>query len=265
MNDLNTLPFVSNATAQPKALASQEVACDHCGMYGMCGEAGLSRDTQMLEQVVSRRTPLARHSPLFSAGEPFQYLYALKSGSLAAKVEDGKGGSRIVGFYFPGDLLGLDAIEDRHYHTTVVAMEKSSVCKLDYDSVPLLGEHQGSFYRELIQAMSNRMMFERWTSLLLGTQSTEQRVAAFMLYFSSQLKVRGLPHLEFRLPMTRRDIADYLGLAMETVSRALSGLQKKGVLATKGRSTQISSLQGLHKLAELTPELTALSLVSRED
>jgi CRP/FNR family transcriptional regulator len=225
----------------------------------MCEEAGLSRDIRLLKQVVSRRTPLARHATLFDADTPFQYLYAVKSGALAAMTPDGQGGSKIHGFYFPGDILGLDAIESSRYQQTVVALEKSSICKLDYNNAPLLGEHQAGFYQQLIQAMSHQLMSERWTSLLLGTQSTEQRLAAFVLYLSSQLKARGLPHLDFRMPMTRRDIADYLGMAMETVSRAISGLQKKGLVVLQGRNTAISNLEALLQLASLKVDLSALS------
>lgn len=259
MNDLNTVPFSPRAVVEATALSGQQVACDHCGLYGMCEEAGLSRDTGLLQQVVSRRTALARRATLFQSGAPFQYLYAVKSGALAAMAPDAQGENKILGFYFPGDILGLDAIESGHYHHTVVALEKSSVCKLDYNNVALLGEHQAGFYHQLIHAMSNQLMSERWTSLLLGTQSTEQRLAAFVLFLSSQLKVRGLPHLAFRMPMTRRDIADYLGMAMETVSRAISGLQKKGVVVLQGRNTSISNLDGLLEMAALKVDLTTFS------
>lgn len=255
MNNMNTPRAEVHATA----LSLQQVACDHCGLFGMCEEAGLSRDIQQLKQVVSRRTPLARHATLFEADAPFQYLYAVKSGSLAATTPDGQGGSKIHGFYFPGDILGLDAIDSGSYQQTVVALEKSSICKLDYKNVPLLGEHQAGFYQQLIQAMSHQLMSERWTTLLLGTQSTEQRMAAFVLYLSSQLQSRGLPHLEFRLPMTRRDIADYLGMAMETVSRSISGLQKKGLVILQGRNTSINNLEALLELAALNVDLSALS------
>lgn len=240
MNDLNTPPLSARLKGRLKPFADQEVACNHCGMYGMCEEAGLSRDPQMLDRVVRRRAFVARGAELFQAGEPFKYLYAVKSGSFAAVGEDGEGKRKIYGFYFPGDMLGLDAIENGSYHNSVVALEKSSVCKLDYENVVMLGERQSGFYRQLINAMSNRMLVERWTALLLGIQSTEQRLAAFLYYLSTHLEVRGLPHREFRLSMTRQDIADHLGMAMETASRAFSGLQKKGVMALKGRNTCIN-------------------------
>jgi CRP/FNR family transcriptional regulator len=259
MNDLNIVSFFPRTEVHAKALSSQQVACDHCGLFGMCEEAGLSRDIELLQQVVSRRTALARRSTLFAVDTPFKYLYAVKSGALAAVTPDGQGGNKIQGFYFPGDILGLDAIESSRYQQTVVALEKSAVCKLDYNNISLLGEHQAGFYQQLIQAMSHQLMSERWTSLLLGTQSTEQRLAAFVIYLSSQLKARGLPHLNFRMPMTRRDIADYLGMAMETVSRAISGLQKKGLVVLQGRNTAISNLEALLDMAALKVDLTALS------
>ncbi|MCW8917911.1 MAG: helix-turn-helix domain-containing protein [Gammaproteobacteria bacterium] len=236
-------------------LSRQEVACDHCGMFGLCEEAGLSRDMALLERVVHRRTALARRATLFHAGDPFRCLYAVKSGALAAVSGGGQGDGKILGFYFPGDILGLDALESDRYPTTVMALEKSVICRLEYGSVPLLGAHQAGFYQQLIRAMSRQLMAERWTSLLLGTQSTEQRMAAFVLFLSLQLKRRGLPYLEFRMPMTRRDIGDYLGMAMETVSRAISALQKRGFVVLQGRNTKISNLEGLREMAAITSQL----------
>lgn len=253
MNDLNPPP----QTTTPQS--HQEVACNRCGMFGMCMEAGLSRDERLLTQVVSRRTPVPRHATLVQNHAPFDYLYAVKSGSLAA-VDRGQGeGRRILGFYFPGDLIGLEAIESGQYHQTVVALERSSICRLDYAKVPLLGEHQAGFYRQLLHAMSQRLIFEQWSSRLLGAHTTEQRIASFLLYLSSHLHARGLPYLEFRLPMTRADIASYLGMAMETVSRSFSALQKGGLVALKGRTTRLCDLQGLHQLAELSPQFTTLA------
>lgn len=261
MNNLNIGNVVACSTAEARSLASQQVACDHCGLFGMCEEAGLSRDVHLLERVVHRRTALARHAKLFQAGAEFSALYALKSGSLAAIAEDEKGQRKILGFYLPGDVLGLDAIDGRRYQSTVIALEKSSVCKLDYERVPELGEHQAGFYQQLINAMSQRLVAERWTSLLLGMQSTEQRLAAFLISVSAQLKARGLPHVAFRLPMTRQDIADYLGLAMETVSRTFSALQKQGLLAMQGRNTCINDMEGLYAVASLRFDLKRYGLV----
>ncbi len=251
MNDLNTFPISSPITKPVTALSSQEVACDHCGMFRLCGEAGFPHNLPLFNQVVSRRAELVRNGELLHAGQPFRHLFAVKSGALAEVGVDSEGNRKVFGFYFPGDMLGFDAIDSGQHCHTVVALEKSAVCKLDYANVALLGEQQSGFYHQLISAMSSRLKFEHWTSLLLGTHSTEQRLAAFMLYLSLHLKARGLAHEEFRLPMTRRDIADYLGMAMETVSRALGTLQKKGILVLKGRSTRISDMEALIADADL--------------
>lgn len=263
MNNLNIPPLSERTLTDAKPLASQEVSCHCCGMLGMCEEAGLNHDTHMLDQVVNRRTPLARDAVLHRAGDPFTKIYAVKSGALAAVGEEVEGGRKIFAFYFPGDTLGLDAIADGCYLNTVVALEKSSICELNYDHVSLLGEQQDGFNQQLIQAMSERLKLERWATLLLGAQSTEQRLASFMIYISTHLKARNLPHLVFRLPMTRQDIADYLGLAKETVSRAFSGLQKKDVLMMRGRNTHIIDLQSLYAQAALPPEMMPLSSAAR--
>ena len=146
-------------------------------------------------------------------------------------------------------VLGLEAMADDHYRHDARALTNTSVCRLELDEVDSLGDKQAAFTQALMQLMSHQLHQEYRLFQLLGTHSTEQRLATFLLNYASRLHENGMPYLEFRLPMTRRDIADYLGIALETVSRVFKQFQDKGLLEVRGKMTRICNVDGLNALA----------------
>lgn len=236
------------------AAKHSEVTCERCGLYGLCLLAGLkSTESKLIDQVVSRRKPVAKDRYLYRAGDPFRGMFAVKTGAFKACMETGEHADHIVDFHVAGELIGLEAIETGYYAHSVIAMESSSVCELDLDAVPFAGAQMQEFQSELIHTMSSKILHSQWLSTLIGTRSAEQRVAAFLVYLSARFSNRGLPSLEFRLPMSREEIADYLGLALETVSRMFKRFQGRDLLTARGRQTQIHNLNGLQDVAGVYP------------
>lgn len=226
-----------------------EVVCDHCGLYGLCRLAGLETDdTELLERIVARRQPVAKGQVLYRAGDPSNGVFAVKSGAFKAYVE-GEDGPKVVDFHLGGELLGLEALEGGRYGQTVEALEAGSVCAMAVDDTQLVGQPLLEFQQQLIRTMSEKIQHDQWLTSLIGTQSAEQRVAAFLVNLSHRLADRGLPATEFRLPMSRDDIADYLGLALETVSRMFRRFQAQGLLVARGRYTRLFDPDGLRDLA----------------
>ncbi|NOX08190.1 MAG: helix-turn-helix domain-containing protein [Gammaproteobacteria bacterium] len=237
----------------PIQLSKQWVRCDNCGLFGICNELGLNSDMKLFDRLITRCSHVLKETRLFDVDDEFNYLYVVKSGFIATFSSDDHATGRMTGLYFPGDLVGLDAIERGAYNSYAIALEESSVCMMDYSQVHLLEDRKTGFYHQLVSAMSNRIMHERWFSTFISARSTEERLASFLIYISSRLYVRGLPHIEFRLPITRRDIAEYLGLAVETVSRGFRRFQDNGVLTTSGRKIRIDNLDKLMLSAALEP------------
>ena len=246
-------------TEQPKrrnrTKPPAEVVCDKCGLFGLCMLAGLEQpNSELLDKVVARRQPVPRGDFLFEAGERFRGIFAVKSGSFKASTKPNGHGEKVVDFHFGGELLGLEGIEAGQYAHSVRALENSSVCVLDFSQVPFTGQQLVDFQQELIRTMSDKILQDQRLSGLLGTRSAEQRVAAFLVYVSIRFSEHGLPGMEFRLPMSRDEIADYLGLALETVSRMFKRFQSQELLVARGRHTRLLDVAALKDIAGMEPD-----------
>jgi CRP/FNR family transcriptional regulator len=220
----------------------------------MCRVAGLgSKEACLMESIVERRVPVAEGEGLVAAGDAFEHLYAVKSGAFKTVARTPDGNEQIVAFHLPGDIIGVEAVGTRRHTYDVVALNDSRACRLNYRALQALQPQMPEFQQALIEAMSRRILHDQWMSGLLGTQTAERRIAAFVLSVSVRLDDRDLPGSQFRLPMSREDIANYLGLAVETVSRTLKQLHHRGVLMARGRNTQIKERVELEALANFKP------------
>lgn len=244
---------LSNSTSYSrKRLPPKEVGCCQCGLYGMCQVGGLeSADKHKIDSLVQRRKLVENGGDLIQAGEEFNKLFAVKSGMFKAVTEFDDGRSQVVDFFLPGELIGLDAIHDRVHLYKVTALEDSSVCELDFYAMLDMENEYGRFQQKLMDALVAKTRLTQFQPLLMGAQTAEQRLAVFLVGISSRFHARGLSGEEYRLSMRRMDIADYLGLALETVGRVFKRFEQRGLLACRGRDTQIGDFQGLMEIAGL--------------
>lgn len=231
---------------------SNVVECESCGLYGMCQVAGLDAPVpDLIDEIVGRREPVGVAQNVIAAGTPFGEIYAVKSGSFKTYVTMANGDQQIIDFYFPGELMGLEGLSEGTYPHTVEALEASSVCRLDFAKLELLGERLGEFQKQLINALSKRARQDQWVPLLMGAQNAEQRTATFLLSLSSRFAEHELPSVRFKLPMSRHDIANYLGLAVETVSRMFQRFQSMELLEVHGRHVELRDIDALRVIAGL--------------
>ena len=224
--------------------------CAQCQVHELCLPMGLSEsEVGELEQVIERRQVLKAGERLFHQGQPFRHLYMVRSGAVKTLVVDADGEERITGFHLPGELLGLDAIADECHTCMAQALETSSVCHVPFTDLEGLARLLPSLQHHLLRLMSREIQRDQQALVLLGTATAEQRLAAFLLNISCRYRQQGLsPHL-FHLSMARRDMANYLGLALETVSRAMSRFQQLGVISSAGREVTINDGAALRALA----------------
>ncbi len=242
--------------------ARNEVACQQCELHGLCRGLGLgSSDETCLQRVVSRRLPVAKHELLYPANAPGDAVFAVKSGTFKSVVALADGSEQIVDFHYPGELIGLEGVAAGHYGFAVRALTPSGVCRMRIDDLPLAPEEQLQFQRRLAEALSRKAHHSHSSFLLIGAKGAEQRLATFLIGVSERLSVRGLPSRRFRLPMGRHDIANYLGLAVETVSRTFTRFQNDGILTLRARDTRIVDMQRLRDLARLPPAETLRRMV----
>lgn len=232
---------------KPGRRGKTEVGCNHCDLLGFCNLAGLGRDEICLEKIVHRRVPVASGETLVVCGESSEMLYAVKSGMFKSVLYTHDGAERVVDFFVPGELIGLDAMDCGGYRHTVIAVEDSSVCVLEIQQLlqpPMLE----MFKDQLIAALVWKLRLDQARFRMLGAQTAEQRLAMFLLDMAERLRRHGLPDTQFRLSR-RCDIAGYLGLALETVGRTLKRFEQQGWIETRGRYTCLHQLAALEKLA----------------
>jgi len=242
--------FRSSTAAPLTDIARGKVACKDCSLFQLCLPVGIGADDLAeLDQIIKRRRPIQRGDHLFVNQDSFKSIYAVRSGSLKtySLTEDGR--EQVTGFFLPGEIVGLDAIGSGEHLCAARALETTSVCEIPFEDLETLGERLPALPKQLLRIMSNEMHHDQLLLMLLGKRSADERLAAFLLSMSLRFGQRGYSSSEFNLSMSRNDIANYLGLAVETVSRVLSRLQEEGVLSVRSRHVHLLDQARLDKLA----------------
>jgi CRP/FNR family transcriptional regulator len=185
---------------------------------------------------------------IYQAGERFAHLHVLNSGFVKIVTLSPDGRQQVVGLKFRGDWLGFDGIANSNYSCDAVAMDTGELWSIRYDV--LLAACSGNL--ELLtvfhEAMSRELAHDRDSLMSVCTLPADARVAEFLRYWVESLASRGQRTDEIALRMTRAEIGNYLGMTLETVSRALSRLAREKLIgfASKGRrDVQIPNVDAL--------------------
>ncbi|MDH5358313.1 MAG: fumarate/nitrate reduction transcriptional regulator Fnr [Gammaproteobacteria bacterium] len=242
---------VDNVAPLFKDLADHYVACQDCSLYRFCLPLGLhSRDLQLLDKIIKRSQTYKRGQPLFAAETEFTSLYVVRSGSFKTTISTSNGRDQVTGFYFPGEFIGLDAIHQQTYKSNAKALESSSVCELPFDNLQELGKEMPQLQVQLLTRLSKELAGDKGLMLLLGKKAADEKLATFLLSLSQRFKERGFSAAEFQLSMSRGDIANHLGLAVETVSRLFSRFQDEGLITITGKAIALKDMEKLQSLCE---------------
>ncbi len=233
----------------PVKLEPFKVACSSCNLRELCLPVGMSSDQMArLDDIVATRRAVARGDALFRAGEDFTSLYAVRAGFFKTCVSSEDGRDQVTGFQMAGELLGLDGIGTDHHTCDAIALEDSSVCVIPYQQLEELSRELSDLQRHFHKIMSREIVRDHGVMLLLGSMRAEERLAAFMLNLTQRLRTRGFSASSLVLRMTREEIGSYLGLKLETVSRAFSKFQDDGVLEVKQRQIRVLNADALQAL-----------------
>ncbi len=226
-----------------------KTACSACSLHELCLPAGLTPDElKSVDQVIDQRRPVKRGDYLFRAGATLHALYAIRSGFIKSCVLHEDGREQVAGFHMMGDLMGMDAIGTNQHLCDAVALEDSDVCEIPLKDLETLSRQIPSLQQHFHRIMSREIARDHGVMLLLGSMRAEERLAAFLLNLSQRFALRGYSPTEFHLRMTREEIGSYLGLKLETVSRALSHFQAQGLIAVQNKHLRILQIDGLREL-----------------
>ena len=221
----------------PARTGSRSCACD---LRELCVGNGLAADDAALDEMAHARRRVRHGEFLYRAGDPFQSLFAIRSGFFTSRVLLENGREQVTGFHMAGEMLGLDDIGATAHTSDVVALEYGEVYAIARSRLDEAG-----MQRRLAAAMSRTLARHRDMMLLLGSMRAEERLAAFLLDLSRRLDAGGVSPGEFHLRMTRAEIGSYLGLSLETVSRLFSRFQAHQLIAVQQRHVRLLDIVGL--------------------
>jgi CRP/FNR family transcriptional regulator len=234
------------STAQIVPIRSRETACLECAFRAQC----LARADEGCPAAAGDDIPvtprvLHRGDHLFRTIEDFHSIYMVRSGAIKTYVILQSGEEQVIGFHTPGDIVGLDAIESGRHMCNAMVLDTSCICPLPFDQLCRLSARSPVIQTRLMHRLSRKIVDHEALLLILGQKTAEQRMAAFLLHFSRQQHDLGLSAVDINLPMSRADIASYLALAVETVSRVLTRLQEAGLLDVQRNHVRILDLDRL--------------------
>jgi CRP/FNR family transcriptional regulator len=249
---LLTLPKIPEPTASLEGDATR--FCQACAFSKACQSEGYGKRELAALQCVVEHVPVVRNGEhVFRRGEPFRALYAVRSGSVKTSIFTRDGREQVLGFYLPGEVVGLNGIYPESYPCDAVALERSSFCHFAFPAMSTLATSLPVVQQHLFRLLSRELGM---ASLLAGDHSAEERVAAFLLDLGERYAQRGQSATAFRLAMSRSDIASYLRLAPETVSRVISRFREKNWVSIHGRHVHLREVDALREMGYSLCQLT---------
>jgi len=226
-----------------------KVACRNCSLTSLCLPMGLTpEDVDQLDAIVKRNRPLHRGDHLFRQGDTFQCIYVVKTGTVKSFDPGEDGSEQVLGFHLPGEMIGLDAIETGLHHCSAKILETTAVCEIPFNRLEELSSTIPSLQHQMYRLLSREIGHDEDMLTLLGKRNAEERLASFLLSLSGRFQRRGFSPSDFYLSMSRHEIGNYLGLAVETVSRLFTRFQDDGLLKVERKHIQLVDIERLKQL-----------------
>ena len=223
--------------------------CRTCNRASICLLAQLTPNTtQLLNTLQFNAKTLKRGEHLCHQGQTSDNLYILRAGSLKSYVTKANGEAFVMGFYFPPDLFGWEGLDDQQRATSIVALDESNICIIPTEKMFALTQQSPALGAQLLKMVSRRIHQD---NVALLRTSAEQRVATFLLQLVTRFSHIGFSNLTFQLPMKHQDIANYLHITPNTISRIFHDLQKKKLLKLVRNTIQLCDIPQIQMIAEM--------------
>ena len=225
-------------------------SCAQCSLHVLCLPAGIgSSDLQQLDEIVRNRRPLDSGDHLFRSGQALGSLYVAREGAFKTVATNEDGESQVIGFHLPGELLGLDALGSGFHACDAQALTRATVCEVPLGQLESICAKLPGLQHQLLRIIGQGINRDQSHMEMLGRRQAAERVALFLHGLSERYKLLGRSGDMFVLPMSREDIASFLGMVIETVSRTLTKMQDDGVISVRGRQVTILDAARLDAMA----------------
>lgn len=227
--------------------AAGSSACRGCP-FGLDCLPGTMSDEALaeLESVIEHSPPSHAGAHLFRQGDAFQHIAIVRLGTVKTYAVDREGREQTLGFHMAGDMIGLDAIDDGRHRCNAIALDTVMLCKLPFHVVADLAGRMPSLQHKLFRLMSRDIAR---AAQLSGNHAADERLAAFLIGIAERMSARGYSSTRCQLTMSRMEIASYLRLAPETLSRLLRRFQQEGLVSVEGRDVELRSRERLQEMA----------------
>jgi CRP/FNR family transcriptional regulator, anaerobic regulatory protein len=215
-------------------------SCSSCALNELCLPAGIGGDDlDRLDATVKDKRTLDRGAVLYREGDAFDALYVVRSGSLKTFVQNEAGDMQILAFHLPGEIIGFDALATNEHVSQAEALERSSICELPYARLQQVTSEVPALHRQLMRVISREVVEEHRHLVMMGKQQAQEQLATFLRSLADRYQRLQRDSTALSLSMSRYDIANYLGLVVETVSRLFSRMEEMGVLEVNRKSVTI--------------------------
>lgn len=222
--------------------------CSTCAFSAVCLERGYDKSRLRNLHVLVEHTPPYREGQhIFREGETFNAIAGIRAGTIKTYVTDLEGREQVLGFFLPGEVIGLNAISRSRYPCNAVALDTVLLCRFSFLKMATLATQLPGLQEQLFRLLSEDI---GKATLLAGDFTADERLAAFLVVLSRRYAARGLSATRFRLTMARTDIANYLRLAAETVSRILKRFRSQGLLRIERRDVELLDVPALEAIAQ---------------
>ena len=226
------------------------ISCSKCNLLNKCMPSGLGHyELSRIDSLVSQRIKIKRGHDLTRLNNGDQSLYIIRTGYFKTVISTNDGRDQVLGFHMSGDSIGLAGELSELYSCRVSALEDSTVCVVPFSNMEDVANSVNGLHSHIRRLYSLEINRENSVMLFLGSMNSEERVATFLLKLSASHKERGFSPSDLNLKMSRYDIASYLGLKHETVSRTLAKFIKGKLINLNLRELQIINIDALHSLA----------------
>ena len=244
------LELRTNTDSSNLALKTQQQSqCLRCSTYRVCPAAAMANGMPINHfdnTFHSHKLSTGEH--ICHAGETIQAIYIVKSGMFKTYLTTECGDERVINFYLPGEVFGVDAIAEGKHVVSAMAVETSSVCAIlvsDFEK-----QITGFASNWLIKQACQGILRERQSFLISSSKHrADAKMALFLLDLSERHRMQGYSFRSFKLNMPRRDLANHLDLALETISRVMTRLQEANIIELNNRIMTITNFNGLLMVA----------------
>jgi CRP/FNR family transcriptional regulator len=226
------------------------LTCTDCGLQQLCLPAAIpDADLLSLDRLVKRRPPIERGKLLYGVGNRLLALYVVRSGSFKTWVGNAQGENQVLGFHLPGDIIGFDAVSNDLHQCSAEALETTTVCEIPYPQLSQVAAQVPALQSQLLRVISRETLRDQQHLMMMGRRQAQERLAIFLRSMIDRNRRLKRDPATLNLAMSRYDLANYLGLVVETVSRLFTKFQQAGVLDVRRKTIRILSID---KLDELT-------------